>query len=132
MDSLLAQTYSFAQKYCHGSFPSTLSSGSPVVQEPLCTVNDLIGLAYQAIHFVVMILTPAAVVFAATYGAILITLYGVNPGYLKQGQDVIRNAVIGLVIVWSAWAIVNTFFWVLGAELPCNANWYTIAVTCPK
>lgn len=132
MNWLTAQTYSFAAKYCTGAFPSNTSSPSPVISENLCTVNDLIRLAYRALHFVVIFLTPAFVVFAMGYGAILIALYGVNPGNLKKGQEVIYNAVIGLLIVWGAWTIVNTFFYVLGVQLPCGANWYSISVTCPN
>lgn len=130
MEFLTAQTYAFAEKYCTGSFPSNTSSPSPVISENLCTVNDLIRLAYQALHFVVLFLTPAFVVFAMGYGAVLISLYGTNPSNLKKGQEVIYNAVWGLLIVWGAWTIVNTFFVVLGIRLPCGASWYSISTTC--
>jgi len=95
-------------------------------------VNDLIRLVYKALHFVIMFLTPAIVVFALGYGAVLIVLYGVNPSNLKKGQETIYNAIWGLLIVWGAWIIVNTAFYVLGVRLPCGASWYSISVTCPN
>ena len=129
MSTLLAQAASFAQEYCTGKFPNTLSGQK--MTENLCTVGDLIGLFYRALHFTVMILTPAIVGFAMVCGAILVTLYGVNANYLKTGKQIIFDAFVGLVIVWGAWTIVNTAFYVLDIHLPCGAEWYTIK-TCPR
>ena len=128
MNWLLAQASSFAEEYCTGSFPTTLS-GRPAVAEKLCTVGDLINLSYRALHFAVMVFAPAVVAIMAVYGAILVTLYGMNPSNLQKGKKIIFDAVIGLIIVWSAWTIVNTFFYILGVTLPCGGAWYTIS-TC--
>ncbi len=124
---LLAQANSFATQYCTGTFPTTMS-GRPAVSETLCTAQDLINLSYSALRFVIMVFTPAVVVFTMLYGAILVTLYGLNPSNLAKGKKIILNAFVGLAIVWGAWAIVNTFFYVFGITLPCNANWYEITV----
>ncbi len=128
---LLAQAGSFADKWCSGSFPVTRDTLEPVVTEKLCTVADLISLGYVALRFTVMALAPAIVVFSMLYGAVLVTLYGVNPNLLKRGQDIIYSAFWGLVIVWGAWTILNTVFYTLGITLPCSGSWYSIT-TCPQ
>lgn len=128
MDSFLAQAAaSFATKWCHGSFPDD-GTGSSVVMsgEKLCTVQDLIAIVYLALNFVVTILAPIIVVVACLYGGALITLYGVNPANLKRGKDTIRDALIGLVIVWGAWIAINGFFSLFGITLPCGAKWYQL------
>ncbi len=129
---LLAQAGTFAEKWgCTGSFPKSRTTLEPMLSEKLCTVADLISLGYVALRFTVLALAPAIVVFSMLYGAILVTLYGANPNFLKQGKDIIYNAFWGLVIVWGAWTILNTAFYTLNIKLPCNGVWYTIT-TCPQ
>ncbi len=130
-DWLLAQANSFADQWCHGKFPVNSGTVQPVITENLCTIADLIALVYVALRFTVIALAPAIVVFSMLYGASLIILYGANANFLKQGKDIIYNAFWGLVIVWGAWTILNTAFYTLGINVPCNGVWYTIR-TCKQ
>lgn len=124
MHSLLAQFQSLfdASKNCTGRF-STMSG------EPLCTFQDLIDFIYRIVHFAVVVLAPLAVVVVIVYGAFLIMVSGPNPSLLIKGKAAIGDAVLGLLIVWGAWAIVNTMFYLFGFALPCGAAWYEIK-TC--
>lgn len=102
-----------------------------IAGEPLCALQDLINIIYIILHFAVAKLVPLLVVAAIVWGAFLIMLYGTNQNYLKEGRDIIWNAVVGLVIVWSAWVIINTVFYLFHIQLPCGALWYQITtVTC--
>lgn len=123
MNNFLAQATSFFLQ-CRGAKKYYGSN------ESICTFQDLLDLGYRVIHFTIFILTPAIVIFACVYGSILVILYGQNPDNLKKGKEVITSALIGLVIVWSAWIIVNTFFYLFDITLPCNAVWYTISPVC--
>lgn len=98
--------------------------------ESICTFQDLLDLGYRIIHFAIFTLAPFIVVLACVYGAFLVMTSGANPALLNRGKGVIGNALIGLVIVWSAWIIVNTFFYLFGITLPCNATWHTISPVC--
>lgn len=120
MNNLLAQASSFFLQ-CRGEktyFGST---------ESICTFQDLLDLGYRLIQFAILVFTPLVVVMACIYGSFLIMTYGTNAGNLKKGKEVITAAIIGLVITWSAWAIVNTFFYIFNITLPCGAVWYTIS-----
>ena len=123
MNNFLAQATSFFLQ-CKGDKTYYGSS------ESVCTLQDLLDLGYRVIHFAIFILTPAVVIFACIYGSFLIMTYGTNASNLKKGQEVIQNALIGLVIVWSAWIIVNTFFYLFNITLPCGATWHTISPAC--
>ena len=128
----MAQASSFASQWCSGKFPSDGTGSNAFMQgENLCTVADLIAILYKVLNFAVTILAPAVVVAACFYGGALIMLYGTNPANLKKGKDTIRDAVIGLAIVWGAWVIISAFFSLLGVTLPCGAKWYQLYnITC--
>jgi Type IV secretion system pilin len=98
--------------------------------ESICTFQDLLDLGYRVLHFTIFTLAPTIVVFACVYGAFRVMTSAGNPAVLKNGKDVIGSALIGLIIVWSAWIIVNTFFYLFGITLPCNATWHTISPVC--
>ena len=46
-----------------------------------------------------------------------------GPEMLSRGKNVIKAALFGLLIAYSAWLIVNTFFWVIGAK---NAGFWNV------
>jgi hypothetical protein len=126
MNALLAQALSLFD-------PARDCTGGPlrlqVAGEPLCTFEDLVAFLYRLLHFAITTLAPAAVTIAVIWGAFLIMLAGANPAYLTRGKNIIFDAVVGLLIVWGAWIIVNTVFMLLDIKLPCGAAWYQL--TCP-
>ena len=119
MNNLLAQASSLfircsgAKKY-YGS------------DESICTLQDFLDLLYRLLHLSITVLAPLVVVAACVYGSFLVILYGQDPKNLQKGKAVITNAVVGLLIVWGAWAIINTFFYIFEIQLPCGAVWYSI------
>ena len=117
IDALIAQTQSLMLR-CTGKFTGT--------GDPLCTFQDLINLVYRVVHLAVMILAPLAVLVAVIYGAFLIMVSGAQPAYLVKGKTTIFDAFVGLLIVWGAWAILNTVFYLVGIQLPCKEAWYQI------
>src|SRR3989344_3388158 len=105
MYSLLAQFQSLfdVSRDCTGTF-------STMPGEKLCTFQDLISFFYRLVHFAVITVAPIIATVVIVYGAFLIMLYGQNPSNQIKGKKAIYDAFLGLVIVWAAWAIVNTGF----------------------
>lgn len=124
MNNLLAQATSFFIQ-CNGP-KKYYGSG----EESICTLQDFLNLLYRILNLSVTVLAPLIVVAACVYGSFLIILYGQNPGNLQTGKTVITSAVVGLLIVWGAWATINTFFYVFNITLPCGAKWYSITSSC--
>ncbi len=120
MNNLLAQATSFFLQ-CSGAKKYYGST------ESVCTFQDLLDLGYRVLQFAILVFTPAVVILTCIYGSVLIMTYGYNPKNLEAGKSAIWNAVIGLVITWSAWAIVNTFFYIFNIKLPCGAVWYAVS-----
>lgn len=121
MDYLLAKAQSIFGYTCTGG-----AEGKMIAGEPLCTLQDLINILYIVLHFVVVALLPFLVVAAIVWGAFRIMTSGGNPIRLKEGRGIILNAVVGLIIVWGAFAMINVAFSLFTIQLPCP--WYQI--TC--
>jgi Na+/melibiose symporter-like transporter len=81
--------------------PASCASGEP------CTFCELYSLAVGIINFLIKLATPLAVLFIAWGGIQILTASG--PGSVTKGWDAIKNALIGIALVFGAWLIVNTF-----------------------
>jgi len=51
---------------------------------------------------------------------------------LKAGQQIITNAIIGLIIILTAWVIVNTVFWAIKQMGGDNYTGTWFHIECPK
>lgn len=75
-------------------------------QDP-CTLCHLFDLAQKIVDTLTKIIAPAIAVLAFSIGGFKILMSGPNPGYRAEGIKAIRNGIIGLLIVFGAWIIVN-------------------------
>lgn len=107
-------------------------SETPDIDESLpCTVCDLLVLAQNVLTFAFEIAFLIVVGFIVYGGFRWIFSLGKEEN-LKAGQKIITNAIIGIVIILSAWIIVNTVFWLIaqaGGTEEYIGTWYKIK--CP-
>lgn len=107
-------------------------SETPNIDESLpCTVCDLLVLAQNVLKFAFEIAFLIVVGFIVYGGFRWIFSLGKEEN-IKAGQQIITNAIIGIVIILSAWIIVNTVFWLIaqaGGE-DYTGTWYKIE--CPE
>ena len=88
-----------------------------------CNFCNLMELGQNIINFLIEISTILAVAFII-YGGIMMMLGSGSPEKLKKSQSIIWSAIIGIVILLSAWVILNTFFNLLTGGL--NWPWHQI------
>ena len=99
-----------------------------------CTICDL-GLVLNKIVQLAVQFAFVAATITALVGGGYIMFGGSNPSYIQTGKNAIYGAVIGLIIVLSAWIVVDTIFKVLvGGEAEQTQKigqpWYELQ--CPK
>jgi len=80
--------------------------------EKACTVCDLLVLAQNVLEFALKMAFLIIIGFIVYGGFRWIFSLGKEEN-LKAGQQIITNAIIGLVIILTAWIIVNTVFWAI-------------------
>jgi hypothetical protein len=73
-----------------------------------CTTCDFYVLAANVFRYMWYLATFLAILFIA-WGGFLMLISGASPGNLQKGKNTVWNAIIGLVIAFSSWMVVNTF-----------------------
>jgi len=83
-------------------------------------INDII-------RFVILTLVPAVAVLMLVVGGIMFFTAGAKPETLIRAKGTITSVVIGLVIIFCAWIIVNTVLNQIGIiESPSLLRWWEI------
>jgi len=75
-----------------------------------CTACDLLVLAQNVLQFALKMAFLIVIGFIVYGGFRWIFSLGKEEN-IKAGQQIILNAIIGLIIILTAWIIVNTIFW---------------------
>lgn len=78
-----------------------------------CGWSDLIQLAINVINFIVKIVVPPVAGLLIVWGGIILLTSGGNEQRVGEGKKIITNVVIGLIIVYTSWLVVNTLLNVL-------------------
>jgi len=96
-----------------------------------CTACDLLILVQNVLEFALKMAFLIIIGFIVYGGFRWIFSLGKEEN-LKAGQQIITNAIIGLIIILTAWMIVNTVFWAIkqmGGD-DYTGTWFHIE--CPE
>lgn len=83
--------------------------GSGVSDTPTsaCTLCDLYLLAQNIMKFLMWQVTPIIAIFALSWAGFKILISGPNPGLRNEGFGIMKKTLIGVLIVFSSWIIIN-------------------------
>lgn len=80
-----------------------------------CQLCHFFQLAHNILEFILVVLAPILGAFLFAWGGFVwLTAMGA-PARVRQGQQIILAAVIGILIVYGAWVFINLLLQVLGA-----------------
>ncbi len=98
--------------------------------EPTCQLCHFFVLFKNIINFILWQIVPPVAVFMITVSGFFMIFSGGNPENIEKGKKIITNTLIGLVIIYATWAIINLFFQVIGVQNWTGLqNWWQI--DCP-
>jgi len=99
--------------------------------QPPCTLCHLFQMFKNIVDFVLFSIVPPVAVLMLVIGGFMFFFAGGNPGNLSRAKSIITSVVIGLIIVYTAWLIVNTFFAVIGVAdwTGLRGGWFKIECT---
>ncbi len=86
---------------------TVLSQGLVVCNITECTFCDLFKLIQLVYNFVVFTLVPPLAVGLVAYAGFLWLVSAGSPGRAGQALKIMQGLVIGLVLVYTSWVIVN-------------------------
>jgi len=121
-----------------GLFPVFVSA-APSCNTPLvpcggpanpCKLCHFFVLFTNIVNFVLFCIVPPLAALMIAIGGFYLIFSGENPENVKKGGGIIKATLIGLLIVFSAWLVVNLFFQLIGvADWTGLKSWWQI--NCP-
>lgn len=81
-----------------------------------CTFGDLMAMINTVISFVIFDIVPPIAVITIVIAAINLMTSSGDPAKLEQAKKTLIWIVLGLIVVYGAWAIVTGFITALGAK----------------
>jgi len=95
--------------------------------ESPCTFCHLFVLLNNIIKFLLIDIVPPVAVLMLVVGGIMFFFGGPNPSSLNNAKNVIKSVVIGLLIVYTAWILINTILTTSGlVESESLLKWYDL------
>ena len=79
-----------------------------------CTLCHIFQLLHNIIEFILVVVVPIVAAFLFAWGGFVWLSSMGNPSRIKQGQQILLAAVVGILIVYSAWLFINLFLTSLG------------------
>ncbi|MBI5742252.1 MAG: hypothetical protein HZA25_00235 [Candidatus Niyogibacteria bacterium] len=88
----------------------------------MCTLSDLVILIDQIINFALFYLAAPLGALSIAVGGVLMITAGGDTGQLERGKSIFYNTVIGFVVAFGAWLIVQA---ILMALVPSGSTAFT-------
>ena len=100
--------------------------------EHYCAICDGFQLINNIVNTILFIFVPlTAPIFIVIGGFFIMTAAG-NPGRHDQGKMILTATIVGLLVTYTAWAVVNTFLSFIGlVEWTGLTNDWWVIVNCP-
>ena len=79
-----------------------------------CQFCDIFVLGNNIMVYIMTCLAPIVIGLMLILGGFYVMISGVDPEKLKTGKSIITSAIIGLVVIFTSWVIINTFLSTMG------------------
>ncbi|MFH0740044.1 MAG: pilin [bacterium] len=106
----------FVDGKCKDKSGNCISPRKATIKPIQCQLCHGFIMADKGVDYVVIKLVPFLAVFMLVVGGVMFYFGGVRPELLTRAKTLIKGVVIGLVLIYSAYMIVNIFLMVLGAS----------------
>ncbi len=136
---LLFIVFSISVFTVYAADPASTQPGVPILQNPSTpppegctssncgnyTLNEIVGVAIVASNFILGIVGSLALL-AFIYGGVMWLISAGSAERVDIGKKAITGAVVGLVIVFTSYMIIQLVFTVLGIDAGQAGKWATI------
>lgn len=107
--------------------PTGLVPCGPGTAKPNCDLCDFFVLTNNIIKEIMFKYVPIIAVLMLVIGGAFFFISGAKPASFEKGKGIITSVVIGLLIIFSAWIMVNTVLTKSGViESPSLFQWHQI------
>lgn len=79
-----------------------------------CTITDFFAMLARIYDFLVKWIATPLAILAITIGAVVLMTSAGNPAQATRGKQILMFAIIGLVLVFCSWLIIQTILSAIG------------------
>jgi len=95
-----------------------------------CQLCHIFVLFDRIVRFILFEVVPVLAVLMIVIAGVILMTASENPANVNKAKDVLKTVLIGLVLVYGAWLLINLFFLAIGlAEWKMNEGWFNYP--CP-
>ena len=99
-------------------------------EDNMCEFCHIFVLANNIVVYIMTCLAPIISGVMLILGGFYFMIAGVDPGAMKKGKDIATAAIIGLIVIFVSWVLLNTFLSNMGiAEWTGLGTWWEFK--CP-
>src|SRR3989344_7372165 len=90
--------------------------------DKICTFCDFLTLIQNILNYIWWVITPFVIVIALIWGGALMFISSTqgNVTQAQRGKKIIFNTLVGFVLVFGAWLIIDTVIKILGGKIGSN------------
>jgi len=92
-----------------------------------CTICDLFATLIYIYNFLVLNIATPLAILGLTIGGVFILISAGNPNLLGTGKKILWAAIIGLLLVFCSWIIINTILSAIGYNF---GTWWNPQMNC--
>lgn len=95
-----------------------------------CQLCHIFQLFDNIVDFVLFEVVPVLAVLMIVIAGVILMTASENPANVNKAKEVLKTVLIGLVLIYGAWLLINLFFLVIGlADWKMNEGWFNYP--CP-
>jgi hypothetical protein len=99
--------------------------------EPACQLCHIFVMLDKIIDFLLLPpdgIVPIVATLMLVIGGVMFFFGGANPETLSRAKSLLTSVVIGLIIIYASWLIINLFFQVIGVQswTGLEEGWWSI------
>jgi hypothetical protein len=79
-----------------------------------CQLCDLFQIVNNLINWVLLVIIPIVAPIFLVIGGIYLLIARGDPGMFTRGKDILQAAIVGLIIIYTAWVLLSTVLTFLG------------------
>ena len=95
------------------------------IEDAACTPCSLILMGQLVIEFLVKIAAVLALI-AITFAGLLYIFAAGSSGTIEKAKSMIKNTLLGFILVFIAWAVVDSILITMGYIDPIGGEWHVI------
>lgn len=111
---------------------STDNEDTPADETRACGTCDILVLAKNISDFILYYLVPALAALLFVYAGFMILLGGAVPARVQTGKNIFQTTVYGLLIIFTAWLIVNTVLRTVAGDQNIADQWWKLECQEPE